>query len=134
MAGEPQTKVFLYIFLSIRISKPKQGISVRFSNSNLIVVISVLMITTLVRIITFYVILVDTPFFFCLRDIDKLRVYLDNTRNKLIKRTINGKERIKVFQKQGYLQFFFNNIINNLTSIYLITLDQEVLSLTETEL
>ena len=51
------------MFLSIRISKPKQGVSIRFSDSNLITVISVLTIITPVRIITFYVIPVNTFFF-----------------------------------------------------------------------
>ena len=70
-----------------------------FSNNNLITVISILIIITPVRIITFYVMLVNTLFLFYLRDIDKLKVYLNNTRNKFIKRTINGKKRIKVFRK-----------------------------------
>ena len=91
------------MFLSIYINEPKQGVSVRFSNSNLIAVISVLTITTLVRIITFYIIPVNTPFLFYLRDMDKLRVYFDNTCNKLIKRIINSKKRTKVFRKWGYL-------------------------------
>ena len=71
----------------------------RFSDSNLIAVIGILMIITPVRIITFYIIPVDIPFLFCLKDMDKLKVYLNNTRNKLVKRTINGKKRIKVFWK-----------------------------------
>ena len=87
------------MFLNIRISKPKQGVSVRFSNSNLIIVISTLTITTLVRIMTFHVIPANTPFLFYLKNINKLRVYLNNTRNKLIKKTINSKKHIKVFRK-----------------------------------
>ena len=71
----------------------------RFGNNNLIAVISVLTIAMLVKIIIFYVIPVDTPFLFCLRDMDKLRVYLNNIRNEFVKQTINGKKHIKVFRK-----------------------------------
>ena len=52
-----------------------------------------------VKIITFYIIPVNIFFFFYLRDINKLKIYFNNIRNKLIKRTINGKKRIKVFRK-----------------------------------
>ena len=49
--------------------------------------------------IIFYVILTDTPFLLYLKGIDELKVYLNNTRNKLVKRTLNSKEYIKVFRK-----------------------------------
>ena len=68
-----------------------------FNDSNLIVVISILIIMTPVRIITFYIILVNTPFLFYWKDIDKLKVFFNNTRNEFIKRIINGKKCIKVF-------------------------------------
>ncbi len=41
-------------------------------------------INTLIRLITFYIVPVNTPFLFCIQDIDKLGVKLDNLENVLI--------------------------------------------------
>ncbi len=41
-------------------------------------------VNTLIRLITFYVVPANTPFLFCLQDIDKLGVKLNNLQNVLI--------------------------------------------------
>ena len=61
------------------------------------IVISILKTITLIKIITFYMILINTLFLFYLQNIGKLKIYFNNTYNKFIKRIINSKERIKVF-------------------------------------
>ncbi|KAF2175419.1 hypothetical protein K469DRAFT_724132 [Zopfia rhizophila CBS 207.26] len=41
-------------------------------------------VRTLIRLITFHVVLIRTPFLLCLADMDRLRVKLDNLINKLV--------------------------------------------------
>ena len=52
-----------------------------------------------ISIIMFYVMLIDIPFLLYLKGMDEFKVYFNNTRNEFIKRTLSGKERIKVFYK-----------------------------------
>ena len=56
-----------------------------------------------INTIMFHVIPIDTPFLLYLKGMDKLKVYFNNTCNEFVKRTLNSKERIKVFRKWGYL-------------------------------
>jgi hypothetical protein len=46
--------------------------------------IKIIYIKILLEIITFYIIKANTLFLFCLANIDKLGIYLDNTVNKLV--------------------------------------------------
>ena len=72
---------------------------VRFRVADLLEVIGAVTLVIPIGAIMFYVILINTPFLLCLKGIDKLKVYFNNTRNELVKRTLSGKERIKVFRK-----------------------------------
>ncbi|KAI3545333.1 hypothetical protein CSPX01_04977, partial [Colletotrichum filicis] len=56
-----------------------------FSNSKPIKLLGFIVISTLFNNITFYILLINTPFLYYLRDINKLRVYFNNINNLLIK-------------------------------------------------
>ncbi|KAI3537561.1 hypothetical protein CSPX01_10149, partial [Colletotrichum filicis] len=56
-----------------------------FSNSKLIKLLRFIVISTLFSNITFYVLLINTPFLYYLRDINKLGVYFNNINNLLVK-------------------------------------------------
>ncbi|KAI3530522.1 hypothetical protein CSPX01_14780, partial [Colletotrichum filicis] len=60
-------------------------VSIRFSNSEPIKSLRFIVINTLFSNITFYVLLINTPFLYYLRDINKLGVYFNNINNLLIK-------------------------------------------------
>ncbi|KAI3537321.1 hypothetical protein CSPX01_10254, partial [Colletotrichum filicis] len=60
-------------------------ISIRFNNNKLIKLLKFIVISTLFSNITFYVLLINTPFLYYLRDINKLGVYFNNINNLLIK-------------------------------------------------
>ncbi|KAF2193976.1 hypothetical protein K469DRAFT_548007, partial [Zopfia rhizophila CBS 207.26] len=49
-----------------------------------VISISIAQIQTLIKLITFYIILIRTLFLLCLADMDRLRVKLDNLINKLV--------------------------------------------------
>ncbi|UQC80359.1 uncharacterized protein CLUP02_05842, partial [Colletotrichum lupini] len=69
-----------------------------FSNNELIKLLRSIVINTLFNNIIFYILLINTPFLYYLRDIDKLRVYFNNINNLLIKRDII----ILIIYKYGY--------------------------------
>ncbi|KAF2184583.1 hypothetical protein K469DRAFT_579065, partial [Zopfia rhizophila CBS 207.26] len=54
--------------------------------------ISIAQVQTLIRLITFYIILIRTPFLLCLVDMDRFRVKLNNLINKLVQ----GLKRVLV--------------------------------------
>ncbi|KAI3547933.1 hypothetical protein CSPX01_03510, partial [Colletotrichum filicis] len=56
-----------------------------FSNSKPVRSLGFIVINTLFNNITFYILLINTPFLYYLRDINKLRVYFNNINNLLIK-------------------------------------------------
>ncbi|KAI3544236.1 hypothetical protein CSPX01_05688, partial [Colletotrichum filicis] len=56
-----------------------------FSNSKLVRLLRSTIINTLFSNITFYILLINTPFLYYLRDINKLGVYFNNINNLLIK-------------------------------------------------
>ncbi|KAI3537876.1 hypothetical protein CSPX01_09869, partial [Colletotrichum filicis] len=56
-----------------------------FSNNKPIKLLRFIVINTLFNNITFYILLINTPFLYYLRDINKLRVYFNNINNLLIK-------------------------------------------------
>ena len=59
---------------------------------------STIKVQTLLGYITFHVIPVNTPFLFCIRDIDKLGVKLNNLKNMLVQ----GDNRVPIIRKWGY--------------------------------
>ena len=65
----------------------KQGKSlyIYFRVEELLSIIIKITVLTLIRDINFYIMPTDMLFLLCIRDIDKLSIYLDNIYNKLIK-------------------------------------------------
>ncbi|KAI3538766.1 hypothetical protein CSPX01_09302, partial [Colletotrichum filicis] len=60
-------------------------ISISFNNNKLIKLLRSTVISTLFSNITFYILLINTPFLYYLKDINKLGVYFNNINNLLIK-------------------------------------------------
>ncbi|UQC76975.1 uncharacterized protein CLUP02_02441, partial [Colletotrichum lupini] len=56
-----------------------------FNNNKPAKLLKFIVINTLFSNITFYVLLINTPFLYYLRDINKLRVYFNNINNLLVK-------------------------------------------------
>ncbi|KAK1450747.1 hypothetical protein CCUS01_02204, partial [Colletotrichum cuscutae] len=48
-----------------------------------IVALGIIKVKTYFRTITFYILLINTPFFLYLKNIDRLSIIFDNTRNKI---------------------------------------------------
>ncbi|UQC81216.1 uncharacterized protein CLUP02_06702, partial [Colletotrichum lupini] len=58
-------------------------IKISFSLSKEIVALGIVEIKTYFGIITFYILLINTPFLLYLKDIDRLSIIFNNTRNKI---------------------------------------------------
>ncbi|KAI3548023.1 hypothetical protein CSPX01_03190, partial [Colletotrichum filicis] len=56
-----------------------------FSNNKPIKLLKSIVISTLFSNITFYILLINTPFLYYLKDINKLRIYFNNINNLIIK-------------------------------------------------
>jgi hypothetical protein len=65
-------------------------------------------VKTPIRTITFHILDTPTPFLLCLADMDRLGVYLDNTRDKMV----CGTTRIFIVRKWGYPWFYLNRMEN----------------------
>ncbi|KAI3552644.1 hypothetical protein CSPX01_00393, partial [Colletotrichum filicis] len=89
-------------------------ISIRFSNSEPVRSLRSTVINTLFSNIIFYILLINTPFLYYLKDIDKLGVYFNNINNLLINNTTLS--RFKFTLRNNY-NFNYKIIIN---IIYLI--------------
>ncbi|KAI3551618.1 hypothetical protein CSPX01_00960, partial [Colletotrichum filicis] len=63
-------------------------VSIRFSNNKPVRLLRFIIINTLFSNIIFYILLINTPFLYYLRNINKLRVYFNNINNLLIKKDI----------------------------------------------
>ncbi|UQC88291.1 uncharacterized protein CLUP02_13814, partial [Colletotrichum lupini] len=56
-----------------------------FNNNKPVRLLRSTVVSTLFNNITFYILLINTPFLYYLRDIDKLGIYFNNINNLLIK-------------------------------------------------
>ncbi|UQC77824.1 uncharacterized protein CLUP02_03295, partial [Colletotrichum lupini] len=56
---------------------------ISFSLNKEIVTLSIIKIETYFRTITFYILLINTPFLLYLKDIDRLGIIFDNIKNKI---------------------------------------------------
>jgi hypothetical protein len=57
---------------------------IRFRKEDLIASRGTVNVSTLLSTITFYVLLTNTPFLFCIKDIDNISVELYNLKNMLV--------------------------------------------------
>ncbi|KAK1489357.1 hypothetical protein CCUS01_03404, partial [Colletotrichum cuscutae] len=58
-------------------------IKISFSLGKEIVALSTVKIETYFKIITFYILPINTPFLLCLKNIDRLGIIFNNTRNRI---------------------------------------------------
>ncbi|KAI3551946.1 hypothetical protein CSPX01_00622 [Colletotrichum filicis] len=58
-------------------------IKISFGLGKEIVALSIIEIKTHFRIITFYILLINTPFFLYLKNINRLSIIFNNTKNKI---------------------------------------------------
>lgn len=101
-------------FLALKLILPKIYINehdageaaIRFGPGELTKSIGSTLVPTPAGHIKFHIVETQTPFIFCLADMDRLSCYLDNTRNILDKQNENSKQEIPVLRKWGHLWFF----------------------------
>jgi hypothetical protein len=83
-AGEPQVQALQKKDPTIQLDTSAAGSNtIRFGKGTAIVK-GVVQVPTPLDTITFYVVLINTPFLLCLQDIDVIRVRFDNLKNILI--------------------------------------------------
>jgi hypothetical protein len=83
-AGEPQVQVLQKKDPTIQLDTAAAGSNtIRFGKGT-VTVKGVIRVLILLSTITFYVVLINTPFLLCLQDIDAIGVRFDNLRNILI--------------------------------------------------
>lgn len=86
--------------------------NIQFGKGKLISSIGSTILDTPVVKITFHVLNTPTPFLLSLGDMDRLKLYLDNTRDEIVQRTSKGLNRVPVVRKWGHAWFFLNKIGN----------------------
>ena len=79
--------------------------SIQFGKGNAILSVGTVNVKTPIGTVTFHILDTPTPFLLCLKDMDRLRTYFDNTTNELVK---DGNWRIPVVRKWGHPWFFLS--------------------------
>jgi hypothetical protein len=77
---------------------------VKFGNGESVELIEFVNVKTLIGTIIFHVLKAPTPFLMCLRDMNRLKVYFNNTTNKIA--FANGRLRASIIRKWEYPWFF----------------------------
>jgi hypothetical protein len=75
-----------------------EQVSIKFKKGPPVISLGITKIKTPIRTITFYILDTPTPFLLCLTDIDRLGIYLDNTRDKMV----CGIIKISIIRKWGH--------------------------------
>ena len=97
-AGEPQYRALQRLDASVRLDATSAGSQrVRFGKGEASSIGTIQVATPLGKI-TFHVVPANTPFLYCLSDMDKMGVRLDNLRNVLIQ----GNTTVPVVRKYGH--------------------------------
>jgi len=97
-AGEPQVQALQQLDSSVQIDQSTAGQhKIRFGKGTAIS-LGTVQVQTPLGYITFHVVPVNTPFLFCISDMDKLGVKLDNLENMLVQ----GDNRVPVVRKWGH--------------------------------
>ena len=110
-AGKTQVEALLAQMPSLKV-KHGNGSRVRFGAGDPILTTTEITVPTPIGEVTFHIVPADTPFLLCIKDMDKLCVYLDNTRNELVKRNGKSLTRIPVVRKWGHPWFFLSNEVH----------------------
>ena len=82
--------------------------SIKFKKGPPVTSLGTTKIKTLIRTIMLYILDIPTPFLLYLADMDRLGIYLNNTRNKMVCGTI----KISIVYKWGHPWFYLNRIKN----------------------
>ena len=97
-AGEPQVRALQQLDSSVQIDQSTAGQhTIRFGKGTAIS-LGTIRVQTPIGYITFHVVPTNTPFLFCIGDMDKLGVKLDNLKNVLVQ----GDNRVPVIRKWGH--------------------------------
>lgn len=97
-AGHPQVEALMKILSEVTINTATAGQhQIRFGKG-LAITIGTICVNTLLGPITFYVVLANTPFLYCIQDMDRMGVKLDNLKNVLIQ----GQKVVPVVRKWGH--------------------------------
>lgn len=114
-AGEPQVQALRKRDPSIQIDTSTAGVnSIRFGKGTAIVK-GVVQVPTPLGTITFHVVPANTPFLLCLKDMDNIGVFFDNTRNVLIQ----GNKKVPVVRKWGHPWMLLDQLEESLAWSYL---------------
>jgi hypothetical protein len=81
---------------------------VKFCNGEPVELIKSVNIKTPIGTITFHVLKAPTPFLMCFRNINRLKVYFNNTTNKIA--FANGRLRAPIIRKWGHFWFFVSKL------------------------
>jgi hypothetical protein len=105
-AGEPQVKVLQKRFPKVTVDTSTAGQYKIFFNDNPeILSLGTIDVETPFGNVYFAVMLINTPFLFCLADMDRYSVYLNNIDNVLV---YNGKEH-PIVRKWGHSWLLFDD-------------------------
>jgi hypothetical protein len=114
-AGEPQVRALQQLDSSIKVDKSTAGQhTIRFGKGTA-VSLGTVNIQTLLGPITFHVVPTNTPFLFCIEDMDKLGVKLDNLENMLIQ----GNNKVPVVRKWGHPWLLLHQLEKSVAWSYL---------------
>jgi hypothetical protein len=93
----------------ITLNEGNSGIAcVRFGDGQSISFLGFIVITIPIGKIVFHILDASIPFLFSLKDMDRLKVYLNNVINEII--FTNGKRRAPVIRKWGHPWFFTSKL------------------------
>jgi hypothetical protein len=93
----------------ITLNKGNSGIAcVRFGDGQSISFLGFIVITTLIGKIVFHILDAFISFLFSLKDMNRLKVYLNNVTNEIV--FTNGKRRAPVIRKWGHPWFFTSKL------------------------
>jgi hypothetical protein len=95
----------------ISLNQNNAGIArVKFSNSEPVKLIKFINTKTLIKIIMFHVLKALAPFLIYLRNTNQLKIYFNNTINKIA--FANGRLRASIIRKWGHFWFFVSKLEN----------------------
>ncbi|EED20782.1 conserved hypothetical protein [Talaromyces stipitatus ATCC 10500] len=103
--GKGQLAAFLRLYPYTKVDRSRAGeYSVRFGMGNPIISTAVITVESQFSDIEFNTMDLPTPFLFCLKDMDRLRVKFDNLTNEMIQ----GDLIVPVIHKRGHPWFFLD--------------------------
>ncbi|KFA68519.1 hypothetical protein S40285_10893, partial [Stachybotrys chlorohalonatus IBT 40285] len=107
-AGKAQTQALLDTHPGLQIKESGKGDRVRFGAGEPVIATGIITVPTPIGRVTFHIVPTNTPFLLCIKDMDNLGVYLDNTRNELVKQEGKSIIRIPVIRRWGHPWFFLD--------------------------